>query len=388
MLNPIVLVLLLAATFPCIYYLIALFSSWRFFKPTTRPKLRSTFTPPISNLQPIRGLDHEAYDNFASLCRQDYPDYELLFCVGSEDDPAVSVIRKLAHDFPDRRIRLLIGSGRTAINDKVAKLVRLVSEARNEILVINDSDVRVSPDYLRSVVAPLENPAVGAVTCFYASTEDTTFAEKLQSVGMMSDFFAGILVSRQLEGVRFALGTTIVTTRTKLAEFGGYESLENRPGDDFLVGNLIAGQGHTVELLPYTVLAVSDYGSFRQLLDKRLRWMVVMRHMRPAGHIGLLFTQGLPWALLAIALRPSFLAACVWLGSYLALRIGMMWTIGMHGLKRNQLWRQMPLIPLWDALAFLIWVVSFFRTSLRWRDGQYHIRNGELVPVASVPGAQ
>jgi ceramide glucosyltransferase len=112
-----------------------------------------------------------------------------------------------------------------------------------------------------------------------------------------------------------------------------------------------------------------------------LRWMVVMRHMRPAGHLGLLFTQGLPWALLAIALHPSASAACVWLGVYLALRLAIMWTIGMHGLKRKELWRQMPLIPLWDALAFFIWVTSFFRTSLRWRDGQYHIRNGELVPV-------
>ncbi len=386
--NTIVPVLLLAATFPSIYYLIALFSSWRFFQTSTRRKTGLPFTPPVSNIQPIRGLDHEAYDNFASLCRQDYPDYELLFCVGAEEDPAVPVIRKLALDFPERRIRLLIGSGRTAINDKVAKLVRLVSEAQHEVLVINDSDVRVSPDYLRSVVAPLENPAVGAVTCFYASTEDTTFAEKLQSVGMMSDFFAGILVSRQLEGMRFALGTTIVTTRANLAEFGGYQSLENRPGDDFLVGNLIAGQGHTVELLPYTVLAVSDYASFWQLIHKRLRWMVVMRHMRPAGHIGLFFTQGLPWALFAIALRPSVAAACAWLGVYLALRIGMMWIIGMHGLKRNRLWRHMPLIPLWDALAFAIWVASFFRTSLRWRDGEYNIRDGELVPVVSAPIAQ
>lgn len=386
--QPIVYVLLIAAAFPSIYYLIALFSSWRFFRASAGKRARSSFTPPISNLQPIRGLDHEAYENFASLCRQDYPDYELLFCVGAEEDPAVPVIRQLARDFPDRQIRLLIGSGRSAINDKVAKLVRLVREAKNEVLVINDSDVRVSPDYLRSVVAPLEDPRIGAVTCLYASTEDRTLAEKLQSVGMMSDFFAGILVSRQLEGVRFALGTTIVTTRSNLAEFGGYESLENRPGDDFLVGNLIAERGHAVELLPYTVLAVSDYASFKQLLHKRMRWMVVMRHMRPAGHFGLLFTQGLPWALLAIALHPSIVAACFWLGIYMALRLAMMWTIGIHGLKRNQLWRQAALIPVWDAMAFVIWVASFFRTSLRWRDGRYRIQNGELVPVVTVPGAQ
>jgi ceramide glucosyltransferase len=378
-----VYVVLLFATFPAIYYLMALYSALRFFRAARPLRSGADFTPPISNLQPIRGLDHEAYENFASLCRQNYPDYELLFCVSSDDSPAVPVIEKLARDFPERRIRLLHGSGRDGLNDKVAKLVRLVSEARNEVLVINDSDVRVEPNYLRTIVAPLRDPSIGAVTCFYASTEDKTFAENLQSVGMMSDFFAGILVSTQLEGVRFALGTSIATTRSRLAEFGGYESLVNRPGDDFLVGNLIAEHGHKVELLPYTVLAVSDYASFSQLVHKRLRWMVVMRHMRPWGHFGLLFTHGLPWALAAIAVRPSVLVACVSLGGYLALRTAMMAVIGIYGLKRRGLWKRMLLIPLWDAFAFLVWMVSFTRRSLRWRDNDYYIRNGELVPVAT-----
>jgi len=379
----IVYVVLLFATFPAIYYLMALYSALRFFSAARRPRPAADFTPPVSNLQPIRGLDHEAYENFASLCRQDYPDYELLFCVSSDDSPAVPVIEKLARDFPERRIRLLQGSGQDGVNDKVAKLVRLVSEARNEVLVINDSDVRVEPSYLRTIVAPLRDPNIGAVTCFYASTEDKTFAENLQSVGMMSDFFAGILVSTQLEGVRFALGTSIATTRRRLAEFGGYESLVNRPGDDFLVGHLIAEHGHKVELLPYTVLAVSDYASFSQLIHKRLRWMVVMRHMRPRGHFGLLFTHGLPWALAAIAVHPTALVACVSLGAYLALRVAMMATIGIYGLKRRGLWKRMPLIPLWDAFAFVVWLISFTRRSLRWRDNDYYIRDGELVPVAT-----
>jgi ceramide glucosyltransferase len=391
-LTPTKYVFLLAAALPGIYYLIALYSSWRFFRTAKRAKPLPSFTPPISNLQPIRGLDYEAYENFASLCRQDYPDYELLFCVGSSDDPAVPVIQKLARDFPERRIRLFTSAGRSGMNDKVTKLVRLVSEARNEVLVINDSDVRVGPDYLRTVVAPLQDRQVGAVTCFYASTEDKTFAENLQSVGMMSDFFAGLLVSRQLEGVRFALGTTIATTRPRLAEFGGYESLVNRPGDDYLVGCLISGHGHPVKLLPYCVLAVSDYASFGQLLHKRLRWMVVMRHMQPWGHLGLLFTFGLPWCLAGIALYPSPLAACAWLGGYLALRMAMMWAVGIHGLRRPGLWKRMPLIPLWDALAFLLWLASLTRNSLRWRDGEYYIRDGQLVPVVSTsashtPGA-
>jgi ceramide glucosyltransferase len=380
--------LLVVAALPAFYYLLVLYSSWRFFKGAQGKTRNTGFTPPVSNLQPIRGLDPEAYENFASLCRQDYPDYELLFCVSTSDDPAVATLEKLKRDFPERRIRVIFGSGRSGSNDKVGKLARLVSEAQNEVLVINDSDVRVAPDYLRSVVAPLEDPRIGAVTCFYASTAEKTFAERLQTVGMMSDFFAGVLVAKQLDGVKFALGTTIATTRSRLAEFGGYECLENRPADDLLVGRLIAEHGHMVELLPHTVLTVSDYGSFRELLHKRLRWIVVMRHMRPWGHLGLLFTHGLPWAAAAVAVHPSPGVALGFLGAYLGLRVAMMWSIGIHGLERRGLWKKMALIPVWDAVSFLLWVTSFTCNSIRWRDGQYYIRNGLLVPVVPVEGTE
>src|SRR5579871_6539248 len=158
---------LAVAAIPFIYYLLALYSSWNYFRRRTPGQSDPNFTPPISNLKPIRGLDPEAYENFASFCKQDYPDYELLFCVGADDDLVIRVLQKLVTDFPERRIRVLFGSGRSGSNDKVVKLARLVSEARYEVIVINDSDVRVRPDYLRTIVAPLANPKVGAVTCFY-----------------------------------------------------------------------------------------------------------------------------------------------------------------------------------------------------------------------------
>jgi ceramide glucosyltransferase len=370
------------ASLPFIYYLIALYSSWRFFQWPAAP---GAITPPVSILKPIRGLDPGAYENFASLCRQDYPEYEILFCVSRSDDPVAPVIDKLARDFPERTIRVLFGSGSAASNDKVAKLSRLVAEAQNEVLVIGDSDVRVAPDYLRTVVAPLANSAVGAVTCFYLPTDERRFAASLQAIGMVSDFYAGILVAWQLEGVKFALGPTIVTTRARLAEFGGFEAIENRPGDDLLMGRLIADHGHEVVLLPYTVLKLAGYQSFAELLEKRMRWMVVMRHMRPWGHLGLLFTQGLPWSLAAIAIHPTAGVALAYLGAYLVLRIAMTWSIGIRGLKRPQLWREMSLIVVWDAVAFAIWVASFIRKRLRWRDADYYIRDGILCPASSSP---
>jgi len=371
------------AAIPFVYYGIALFSCWRFFRRPPR-KGDGAFTPPVSNLKPIRGLDPDAYENFASFCRQDYPEYELLFCVGDRDDPALPLIERLMSEFPERPIRVLYGSGRDAANDKVAKLARMAGEARHEYVVISDSDVRVRPDYLRTVVAPLADPKIGAVTCFYLPIEERTFVDHLQSVGMMSDFYAGIIVAWQLDGVKFALGPTIATTRERLAGFGGYEAIENRPADDLLVGRLIADQGYEVELLRYPVDTVADYHSLSELFHKRLRWIVVMRHMRPWGHFGLLFTQGLAWAAAAVAFHPTVAVAAVYLGGYFAVRCAMTAMIAMWGLKQRSFWREMGLIPLWDALAFVIWLASFARRSIRWRGSDYYIREGTLVPVNSL----
>ena len=379
--------LLCIAAVPFIYYAIALFSTWRFFAAWRKqPSPPADFTPAVSILKPVRGLDPEAYENFASFCLQDYPDYEIVFCAGDSDDPAVPVVERLARDFPHRRIRMVYLANHNAANDKVAKLAKLVSEADNEVLVINDADVRVRPDYLRSVVAPLRNPKVGGVTCLYGSVHDKTFLQKLQSMGMICDFYPGILVARQLDGVKFALGQTIVTTRARIAGFGGYRVLENRPADDLLVGRFIEEQGYEVELLPYTVETVADFGTLRELVFKRLRWMTVMRHMRPWGHLGLIFTQGLAWSLVAVAIQPTASVAIAYLGTYAALRVAMTWLVGVYGMKQKGLWRKMPMIPVWDAAAFLIWIFSFGRRSIRWRGVDYSIREGMLVPVGPTGG--
>jgi ceramide glucosyltransferase len=374
-------VFLAIAAIPFIYYFIAIYSSWRYFqKPVTAPD--GSFTPPVSILKPIRGLDPDAAENLASFCRLDYPEFEIVFCVDPDDHAILSVLTKLTADFPTCRIRILHGSGRIATNDKVAKLARLVSDAAHEVVVISDSDVRVRPDYLRRITAPLRDPKVGAVTCFYVPTELGSLTDHLQSAGMMSDFYAGVLVAWQLDGIKFALGPTIATTRARLNGFGGYPELENRPADDLLVGRLIAEQGYEVVLLRYAIETVCDYASLRDLLHKRLRWIVVMRHMRPWGHLGLLLTQGLPWSLAAVAIHPSTAVALGYLGGYLGLRMAMTWIIGIYGLRQPGLWKDMPLIPLWDAVAFAIWLTSFGRNSIRWRGADYYIRDGRLVPVA------
>jgi ceramide glucosyltransferase len=382
LISPTRIALLGVAAIPFIYYAIAVFSCLRFFL-ATKSKLDTSneFLPPVSNLKPVRGLDPDAYENFASFCRQDYPNYEILFCVGDTSDPALPVLQRLINDFPQTQIRIIVGSGRQATNDKVAKLARLVEEAAHEHLVISDSDVRVERTYLRRLVAPLADARTGAVTCFYVAAEEKTWVQRLQDVGMLSDFYPGILVAKQLDGMKFALGPTISTTRSYLREFGGYASIENKPADDLLIGRLIADHGREVVLLPYAIETVPDYQSLRELLLKRLRWITVMRHMRPWGHVGLIFTLGLPWSLLAVAIAPTATIAVAYLGGYFLVRSVLTLLVGSTGLKQSRVWAKLALIPVWDAVASLIWLTSFACRSIRWRGHDYLIVNGDLVPV-------
>ncbi len=378
-------VLFAACAIPAIYYLLVLYSAGQFSCGAKRREGPNTnFTPPVSCLKPIKGLDVDAYENYASFCRQDYPEYEIVFCV-DPGDPALPVLEKLVRDFPERKIRLLFGSGRNAINDKVGRLVRLTTEAQYDIFVITDGDVRVQPDYLRRVVAPLRNPKVGGVTCLYSSIQETTFLQELQSVGMISDFFAGIMVAWKLDGVKFAFGQTIVLRRKSVERFGGFQAIENLPADDLLTGRLTEEQGYEVRLLPCIVQTSPDFESFGGFFHKRLRWMTEMRLMRPWGHFGLVFTWGLPWALAAVMMRPRTAVALAYLGTYLALRVAMTWMIGAMVMKQIGMWRKMPLIPVWDALAFLIWLASFARKSIRWRGVDYLIRDGRLAASAPAP---
>jgi len=381
-------IILAIATIPFVYYLLALYSTIRFFTVTRREAARNTnFLPPVSCLKPIKGLDEDAYENYASFCRQDYPEYEIVFCV-DRDDPALPLLEKLVSDFPDRQIRLLFGSGRNAINDKVGRLTRLTTEAKYDLFVITDGDVRVRPDYLKTVVAPFRDPKVGAATCLYVSTKEANLVQELQSVGMISDFFAPVMVAWQLKDLKVTFGQSIITTRKAVAAYGGYPVIEDRPADDVYAGRLVAEQGFEVKLLPYVVQSVADFKTMRDLLYKRTRWMTVQRLMRPWGHLGLIFTWGLPWALVAVATQPTAAVALAYLGGYAVCRILVTWTIGRWGMKQRGLWRKMTLIPLWDAMAFAMWIASFARRTIRWRGVDYFLREGRLVAAERVPVAK
>lgn len=364
------------------YYLIAIHCARRFFlQPRTTEK---DFTPPVSILKPVRGVDREAYANFASFCRQDYSDYEILFGVGDADDPAIPVIQQLIQHFPEQSIRLIVDPAHPGSNNKVSKLCRLAREAQHEVLVVSDSDVRVRPDYLRAVLRPFRDPRVGAVTCMYPAIAGNTLGDEVEAISLATNFFASVLVARELEGVKFALGATMATTRSALAEIGGFEAIADCFSDDFELGNRIAAKGYRVELVPDTVKIVLPSQGLLGCLRHQLRCAVGVRNSRPWGHFGLILTQGLPWSLAAMALaRSAGLAACI-LGAYLALRLTMAWTVGVWGLQDPLLPRKLWLVPVVDGVDFFIWLASFWRNRVEWRGADFYVREGRLIPIGTL----
>jgi len=372
-------VLLLAAG-PLVYYMLATLVALRFFN-KERARVLPDFTPSVSILKPVRGVDFGSYENFASFCRQDYPYFEILFAVNDDEDPAVPVIRRVIAEFPQRQIRLLVGAEHLGANRKVNKLARLAREAQNEVLVLTDGDVRVGPRFLREVVAPLTDRKVGAVTCFYRGIAEKNLGAEIEAVGASSDFFAGVVMAQWMEGITFALGASIATTKEWLGKTGGFEAIAGTLADDYELGNRIAKAGGEVVLSRESVWTMYPAQTLRSFWNHQMRWARTVRLCRPLSYLGLLFTQGLPWALLAAFVAPAKWIAVGYLLAYSVLRLAMAWTVGIWGVQDEVLRRKIWLVPLRDAIHFVVWLASFGSNHIRWGNVQYAIRQGQMVPI-------
>ncbi len=264
--------ILLLSLGPLAYYCAALYAARSYLRWRNRaPANDSNFAPAVSILKPVRGVDRQAYENFASMCGLDYPEYEILFAVGEEDDPAIPLIQKLQQDFSATPIRLIVGVERIGVSGKTNNLCRLVREAKHEHLVINDSDVRVEKNYLREVVAPFADPKVGVVTAFFRGLTQGGLVADIDAVGAPTNSFANTLVARRFGKIDFALGWTMATTKARLAEIGGFESMVNFHADDFLLGHEIAKRGYRVELMRTPVWMVFPEESLADFLRHELR---------------------------------------------------------------------------------------------------------------------
>jgi len=372
-------VLLLAAA-PLVYYALATLVGLRFFK-RERARVLPDYTPSVSILKPVRGVDFGSYENFASFCRQEYPDYEILFAVNDDTDPAEPVIRRIIAEFPEQRIRLLVGAEHLGANRKVNKLARLAREAQNDVLVLTDGDVRVGPHFLHEVVAPLADDKIGAVTSFYRGIAEKNLGAELEAVGASSDFFAGVLMAEWTEGISFALGAAIATTKDWLVKMGGFEAIAETLADDYELGHRIAKAGGQVVLSREAVWTMYPAQTLRSFWDHQVRWARTVRLCRPLSYVGLLFTQGLPWSLLAALFAPSEWIAAFYLLAYLILRYAMARTVGIWGVGDEVLRRKIWLVLLRDAIHFVVWLASFGSNRIRWGSVEYAIRQGRMVPI-------
>ena len=372
--------LLLIALAPLAYYMVAIFAAIRFFK-RERSKPLPNFMPPISVLKPVRGADFGSFENFASFCRQNYGEYEILFCVNEMSDAAVPVIQRVMTEFPQRRIRIISGATQLGTNRKVNNLVLLTKEAQHEFLVQSDGDVRVGPNYLREVVAPFVDPAVGIVSCFYRGIAQPNLGAELEAVGAASDFFGGALVADWMEGVTFALGASVATTKTWLRKIGGYEAFANYLADDYEIGNRVHKAGGKALLSREAVWTMYPAVSFEGFWEHQVRWARTVRLVRPVSFFGLILTHGLPWAIAAAVAAPNVWISTAYLLGYLLLRLVMAWVVGVWGGGDELLRRRLWLVPLRDAIHFVVWLAGFASNRVKWGDAEYTIENGKMKEV-------
>jgi len=373
-------------------YFVAAWLAARVFLAARRAPL-AAFAHGVSVLKSLKGLDPGMMDGFRSHCRQSYTgEYELLFGVASLDDPAAAAVEQLKTEFPELSIKLVECPERLGTNGKVSTLVQLAGHARFDFLLINDSDITVSPRYLERVMgcfAPAEErngkapQKVGLVTALYRGRAHGTLASKFEALGIATDFQAGVLLSKWIEGgLHYGLGSTLAVRREALDRIGGLLPLVDHLADDYELGARVAQAGYRVALSPEVVETnVAGYG-WRGFLEHQLRWERTVRDARPWGYAGLIFTHGLGWALINV-LASGVSPLSLWLlGLSFFLRLALAMTVGAEVLGDRQVLPRLWLLPLRDMVAMGVWVAGFAGNTIVWRGERFRLKDGRLEKVS------
>jgi ceramide glucosyltransferase len=322
------------------------------------------------------------YESLRSHCLQDYPEYEIIFGVSDPHDRAVELVTRLRAEFPQRAIQLFICGRDLGANAKVSNLAQMLAPARYEHLIVGDSDIRVEPDYLRRVMAPLSEPHVGLVTCLYRGIPARTLGSQLESLGISTDFAPGVLAARQLEGgIRFGLGSTLAFRRSDLDAIGGFEALVDYLADDYEIGKRLADRGVKVELSEVVVETFLPAYTLSQFVDHQLRWGRTVRDSRRGGYIGLALTFGLPWAVLALLSGYGALWTWILLAVVISLRIDVAVVAGWLVLRDRRALTLLPLLPIRDFIALLVWMAGLAGHTVIWRGARFKLKDGRLTRV-------
>ena len=375
------------------YFVAALVAARVFVRIRRTPQ--APFAPGVSILKSLKGIDPEMLDAFRSHCRQTYAgEYELLFGVVSLDDPASEAVRQLQAEFPERSIRLLECPERLGTNGKVSTLAQLAPQARHGYLLVNDSDITVGPRYLERVMAcfaerqPGQKP-VGLVTALYRGRARGTLGSRLEALGIATDFLAGVLLSRMIEGgLGYGLGSTLAVSREALERMGGFLPMANHLADDNELGVRVCKAGYRVALAPEVVETSVPAYRWRGFADHQLRWARTVRDASPKGYAGLVFTHGFCWTL-ANVLASGASPVSVWLlGLSFFLRLALAMTVGAEVLGDHQVLPSLWLLPLRDVVHLGVWVVGFAGHQIVWRGERFVLKDGKLLRAGSTQTAE
>jgi ceramide glucosyltransferase len=361
------------------YSVLALFGA-RSFAHAARTRTAISFTPGVSLLKPVKGIDPRMYAGFVSHCRQQYAGpFEILFGVSSLADPAVPEIARLRAEFPDIAITLVECPQRLGSNGKISNLAQMLPLARYEHVAVNDSDILVSPHYLTSILRPFADPKTGLVTAPYVGHAAKGLFSKLEALGISTDFMPGMLTARMLEGgIRFGLGSTLATTKTALAQIGGFESLANQLADDYELGARLSAAGYQVVLAPEVVETTVPAYTLRGFCEHQLRWSRSVRDSRRAGYFGLGVTYVLPWAALAVLAAGGSLWSIALFTLALLVRVSVALTVGVGLLRDTQVLRDLWLLPLRDGFGLFFWLWSYASDTVVWRGERFRLHGGQL----------
>ncbi len=363
------------------YYALCLWGAARFLRERGATQ-GETFTPPVSILKPLKGADPSMYEAFRSHCLQEYPEYEIVFGVADLADPAAQAVQRLKQEFPQHAIKLVQCSPAAGTNRKVATLQEMLPHASYQHLLINDSDIRVEPNYLREIMGPMQDSKVGMVTALYRAAAGKTLGSKFEAIGIGTDFMGGVLSAREIEGgLHFALGSTLAFPREALEKIGGFAALLDHLADDYELGARISQAGYRVELARTTVEThLPDY-SWSAFWKHQLRWNRTIRDERKGGYFGVLLTFGVPWALLSVVAAKGALWAWLLLLVVVIARYAMALTLTGPVLHDREGRRNLSLVPLRDCVAMLLWFWTYFGDEIEWRGETFHLRDGKLIRI-------
>jgi ceramide glucosyltransferase len=357
-------VLLLILVGALVYSLLSIIAALLYL--SVRPPVLAS-AEPVSILKPLAGLDLGLESNLRTFFEQDYPSFEILFAVRESGDPAVAVVEKLQREYPKIPARLFVTGESPYPNAKVHSLNLMLAAAANDLLVMSDSDTRVTPSLLSTVAAEFQDAGLGIATCPYRAVSGGSFWSRLEAVGMNTDFIAGMLVARMLEGMRFAVGPTIVARRRILQAIGGFERLKDYLAEDFVMGKFAAEAGHGVILSSYVIEHHIGSADWSHNAAHRLRWMRSTRRSRPWGYLGQLFTMPLPLALLVWAVQPAWWPMLL---VTLLVRVMAAYVVSARVLRERLNWL---VLPIEDVTSFCFWVAGFFGNTIIWRGRRYRL---------------